>query len=76
MSGGGSLQDSQMISASLEKSLSQQRMEMLPDINNKRGGEDNNTVARFGRVSGQYAKGGSVLENQRFNENEVNAIVS
>ena len=46
------MQDSQMISASLEKSLSQQRMEMLPDINNKRAGEDNTMVARFGRVSG------------------------
>ena len=62
MSGGSLLQDSQMISASLEKSLSQHRVEMLPEINNRRQ-EDNNTVARFGRMSGQYAKGGSVLEN-------------
>ena len=60
MSGGN--QDSQIISAQLERSLSQHRIDMLPDINLKRP-EDNNTVARFGRISGQYAKGASVLEN-------------
>ncbi len=66
-------QDSQIISAQLEKSLSQQRMEILPDINNKRGDE---AVARFGRLSGHYPKGGNILENQRLNENDVSNIIS
>ncbi len=66
-------QDSQIISAQLEKSLSQQRMEILPNINNKRGDE---AVARFGRLSGNYPKGGNILENQRLNENDVSNIIS
>ena len=65
MSGFLEQNDSQIISAQLEKSLSQHRMEELPEIKIRRGLDDTNAavVSRFGRISRHFPNGNNILEN-------------